>query len=207
MCHRPWAADDCCASSQARVGRGGWERGGAEEHALSEAAAQLLLAVRRGEVRKGRRRGACCAGGSSSSLHLDSPSPSPLPRKKTRLPRLDPLTLRPVALRRSLPGVMLTTVVEPWVLLFCSWALEHTNRRWCTCRTQERRHAANTQEHQRVRTPAGQQCLTRPLLALLLLLLLLLLLPVAACTAVFCCWSRTAACPALATACCLPACL
>lgn len=44
-------------------------------------------------------------------------------------------TLRPVAARRSLPGVTLTTVVF-WLglrIMRPGCAVEHTYRRWCTC--------------------------------------------------------------------------
>eukprot|EP00878_Enallax_costatus_P034238 GHUV01037942.1.p1 GENE.GHUV01037942.1~~GHUV01037942.1.p1 ORF type:complete len:143 (+),score=8.54 GHUV01037942.1:128-556(+) len=44
-------------------------------------------------------------------------------------------TLSPVAESRSLPGWMLITVVLATVFCFCSLALLHTNRRWCTERS------------------------------------------------------------------------
>lgn len=58
-------------------------------------------------------------------------------------------TLRPVAARRSLPGLMLMTVVESLVLLLCSRALQHTNRRWCTCGV-----AGTGQQRQQAGAPA-----------------------------------------------------
>jgi hypothetical protein len=78
----------------------------------------------------------------SASTDCLAPSPSAAALSCSTLMTSDcdttPVTVQPLAARRSEPVVMLTTVVRPAVLTLCSRALVHTNRRWCTCASRMR---------------------------------------------------------------------